>query len=84
MRVLSLDYADMLINYVEMQKPCALALETACREIEQTMKKLPTPGDVLPVLKKHSDEWAPRIKVIKAWNDGTIKKMVEETPVALR
>ena len=65
-------------------KTLRVALETACREIEQTMKKLPTPGDVLPVLKKHSDEWAPRIKVIKAWNDGTIKKMVEETRVALR
>ena len=81
---LSIDYADMLINYIEMQNPCALALETACREIEQTVKKLPVPGDVLPVLKKHSDEWAKIIDPIKAWHDGTLKKRVEETLVALR
>ncbi len=57
-------YVTMLLEHVADQAVCALALETACRELEQTLKFLPSIAEVMPALREHTQLWWKRRRTL--------------------
>jgi hypothetical protein len=53
-------YVKMLLEHVADADVCALSLEAACRELEETQKFLPTISEVLAAISEHRDLWRKR------------------------
>jgi DNA-binding protein H-NS len=53
-------FLKMLLEHVYDAEVSYLALESGCRQIEQTQKYVPTISEVLKVLKAHEEQWDKR------------------------
>jgi hypothetical protein len=70
-------YTRMLLERVAAEDITALALETACREIESTKKFLPAISEVLPVIREHITAWSKRLDAIKGIKGYSARLIIE-------
>jgi hypothetical protein len=79
-------FRQNLVQYVYGAEVCSLALESACREIEQT-GEYPTIAKVLKILKDHQEQWDKRQRAlsnIEELRKHYAGKRLKETEDSLR
>lgn len=67
-------YLKMLTEHVAATHPDALVLESTCREIERTLKFVPSIAEVLAVLEKQRKLWGRRLDVIMYGPDALARR----------
>lgn len=58
-------FVKMLLEHVADADVCALSLEGACRELEETQKFLPTISEVLSAIRVHREQWGKRRSALR-------------------